>query len=101
MNVTVGNCSLFVMVKLYRLRSLAESLPVISILIHFIPTFLTKEATTGGVLLKKKFLKILQSSQENNCVEVSYLTKLHDSGLQLYPKRNSKTGVFLLILRCF
>ena len=30
------------------------------------------EATTGGVLWKKLFLKILQYSQENTCVTVSF-----------------------------
>ena len=30
------------------------------------------EAATGGVLYKKLFLKILQYSQEKNCVGVSF-----------------------------
>ena len=30
------------------------------------------EAATGGVLKKKLFLKILQYSQENSCVGVSF-----------------------------
>ena len=34
------------------------------------------EATTGGVLYKKLFLKILQYSQEKNCAGVSFLIKL-------------------------
>ena len=39
------------------------------------------------------FLKISQNSQEITCVRVS--------GLQLYEKRDSNTGIFLLILRKF
>ena len=35
------------------------------------------EATTGGVLLKKVFLKISKNSQENTCARVSFLIKLH------------------------
>ena len=35
------------------------------------------EATTGGVLYKKLFLKILQYSQEKNCAWVSFLIKLY------------------------
>ena len=38
------------------------------------------EATTGGVLWKKVFLKNLQNSQENTCVRVSFLIKLQASG---------------------
>ena len=34
------------------------------------------EATTGGVLYKKLFLKISQYSQEKNCAGVSFLIKL-------------------------
>ena len=49
------------------------------------------EAATGGVLLKKVFLKISHNSQENICVRVSFLIKLQDSG----------TGVFLWILQKF
>ena len=41
------------------------------------------------------FLKISQNSQENNCVRVSFLTKLQTLGVQLYQKRNSGTGVLL------
>ena len=42
------------------------------------------EAATGGVLWKKVFLKILQNSQENTCVGVSFLIKLQGWGPQLY-----------------
>ena len=34
------------------------------------------EATTGGVLLKKMYLKISQNLQENTYVKVSFLIKL-------------------------
>ena len=37
------------------------------------------EAATGGVLLKKVFLEILQNSQENTCARVSFLIKLQAS----------------------
>ena len=33
------------------------------------------EAATGGVLLKKMFLKISQNSKENTCASVSFLIK--------------------------
>ena len=45
--------------------------------------------------IKKVFLKISQNSLENNCVGVSVLKNLHASGLQLYQKGDSDTGVFL------
>ena len=41
---------------------------------------LVTQASTRGVLLKKLFSKSLQSSQENICVGVSFLTKLQVSG---------------------
>ena len=44
------------------------------------------------------FLEILQNSQENTCVRVSFLIKLQASDLQLYWKRDSDTGGFLWIL---
>ena len=53
------------------------------------------EAATRGVLWKKAFLEILQNSQENTCARVSFLIKVQASGLQLYLKRDSDTGVFL------
>ena len=47
------------------------------------------------VFCKKVFLKIPQNSQENTCARVSFLMKLQASGLQLYEKRDSGTGVLL------
>ena len=44
------------------------------------------------------FLEISQISQENTCVRASFLIKLQTSGLQLYSKTDSGTGVFLWIL---
>ena len=41
------------------------------------------QAATGGVLLKKVFLKILQNLQESTCTKVSFLIKLQALGLQL------------------
>ena len=46
-------------------------------------------AATRGVLHKKVFLEISQDSQENTYVRVSFLIKLHASGLQLYHKGDS------------
>ena len=34
--------------------------------------------------IKKVFLEISQNSQENTCARVSFLIKLHASGLQIY-----------------
>ena len=45
------------------------------------------EAATGGVLLRKVFLKISEKLQENTCARVSFLIKLQVSGLQLYLKK--------------
>ena len=56
------------------------------------------EADTGRVLLKKVLLKISENSQENTCVGVSFLIKLQVSGLQLYRKRDSHTGILQWIL---
>ena len=43
------------------------------------------EAATRGVLRKKVFLEILQTSQENTCARASFLIKLQAAwGLQLY-----------------
>ena len=33
------------------------------------------EAVTGGVSIKKVFLKVSQNSQENTCARVSFLIK--------------------------
>ena len=51
---------------------------------------LISDATTGGVLRKKLYLKILQNSQENNCARDSFLIQLQDS-----ETLDSGTGVFL------
>ena len=40
------------------------------------------------------FLNISQNSQESTCTRVSFFIKLQTSGLQLYLKRDSGTGVF-------
>ena len=40
------------------------------------------------------FIDISQNSLENNCDRVSLLIKLQASSLQLYLKRDSRTGVF-------
>ena len=53
------------------------------------------EAVAQRRSVKKVFLEILQNSQENNCARVSFLTKMQGSGLQLYLKMDSKTGVFV------
>ena len=55
----------------------------------------------ADVSVKKVFLQILQNSQENTCVKVSFLIKLLAWGLQFYLKRDSGAVVFLWILRIF
>ena len=50
---------------------------------------------------KQVFLKISQNSLENTCARVSFLIRFQASGLQLYLKRDSGTGVFLWILLNF
>ena len=45
--------------------------------------------------VKKVFLEISQNLQENTCARVSFLIKFQVTGLQLYQKRGSGTGVFL------
>ena len=59
------------------------------------------EAADGGVLWKKVLLEISQNSQKNTCARGSFLIKLQASGLQIYLKRASGTGVFLWILWSF
>ena len=51
--------------------------------------------------IKKEFLKLLQNSQENTCVRVSFLMKLQASGQQLHSKRDTGSSVFLWILQMF
>ena len=46
----------------------------------------TTEATTRGVLKKKIFLKILQNSQVNTCVGISFLIKLKSGELRLWHR---------------
>ena len=43
------------------------------------------------------FVEISQNSQKSTCAKVFLLIKLQASGLQLYKKRESGTGVFLWI----
>ena len=45
--------------------------------------------------IKKVLLETSQNSQENTCARDSILIKLQASGMQLYLKRDSDTGVFL------
>ena len=54
---------------------------------------LRSEAATGGVLSEKMFLKILQNSQENICVRVSFLIKLLALACK-FIERDSGTDVF-------
>ena len=54
-----------------------------------------------GCFLKKVFLKILEKSQENTCVGVSFFIKLQAWGHQLYCKRDSETVVFSVNLAKF
>ena len=59
---------------------------------------LQKEDVVVKWSLKMVFLKISQNLQENTFVGVFFLIKLQASGLKLYQKRDSNTGVFLWIL---
>ena len=47
---------------------------------------LSSEATTGGVLLKKVFLKISRNSQEDTGARVSFLIKLQEAPVTLFKK---------------
>ena len=51
--------------------------------------------------VKKVLVKNSQNSQENNYARIFFVIKLQATVLQVYSKRNSKTGVFLWILRSF
>ena len=53
-----------------------------------------------GVFYKKS-LKILQYSQENTCVGVSFLIKMQTFRSTTLLKEDSNAGVFLTILRKF
>ena len=48
--------------------------------------------------LQEVFCKNDVNSQENTCAKVSFLIKLHASGLQFYQKWDSDTSVSLRIL---
>ena len=50
---------------------------------------------------KKLSLKILQYSQENNCVGVSFLVKMQGLRTATLLKRDSNTGIFLTVLQIF
>ena len=52
-------------------------------------------SSSPEVFIKKLFLEISQNLQEHTCASVSFLIKL------TLLKKNSGTGVFLLILRNF
>ena len=56
---------------------------------------LNAEAAAGGVLQKKLFLKILQYSQKNTFIEVSFVIKLLAFRPVTLSKRDSNTVVFL------
>ena len=67
-------------------------------------SYLTTEAVTERCSVKKVFLKISKSSQENTCARVSFLIKLQAisippenirNGLQLYLKRDSGKGAYV------
>ena len=47
----------------------------------------TQKRSDQRYSIKKTFLKILQNSQENTCVRVSFSINLEASGLQVYLKR--------------
>ena len=53
------------------------------------------EAVVERCSVKKMFLEISQNSQENTCIRGSFFIKLQASGLQIYLKRDSGTGVLL------
>ena len=55
---------------------------------------ISKEAVIRRCSVKKVFLKILESSQENTCASVSFLIKLQAKTCN-FIKKDSGTGVFL------
>ena len=59
--------------------------------------FTYQEAVAQRYSVKKVFLEISQNLLENICASVPFLIMLQDSGLQLYLKRDSGTGVFMRI----
>ena len=59
--------------------------------------FTGQEAVAQRYSVKKVFLEISQNLLENICASVPFLIMLQDSGLQLYLKRDSGTGVFMRI----
>ena len=63
--------------------------------------FLSSVSATGGGLWKTCSYKNSQNSLENTWAGVSFLMKLQSSGLQIYYKRNSDTGVPLWVLWFF
>ena len=47
---------------------------------------LSKRAISRGVLLKNKFLKVLQNSEESTCARVSFLLKLQTEACNFINK---------------
>ena len=53
-----------------------------------------QEAATKGVLSEKVFIEILQSSQENTCVRVSFLIKFQAFSLSRYVPFDFDTKLY-------
>ena len=61
--------------------------------------FFNGPLSISGVLLKKSFPVNYGNWREKTCIGVSLIfNKLQAWGLQLYEKRDSETGIFLVIL---
>ena len=71
------------------------------IIAKLFPSSIIIEVVAQTYSVKKVFLEISQNSQGSTCARVSFLIKLQASGVQLYLKRHSGTGVLLCILRNF
>ena len=56
-----------------------------------------EKSSRPEMFCQKGVLEISQNSQENSCARVSLLIKLQASGLQLYQKGHSGTGVFITL----
>ena len=64
-------------------------------------SFIFQKQSSGGVLLKKMFLKIPQNLLENTCTRVSFFNKVTEFMPQTLLKTDFGTVIFLWILQNF
>ena len=85
-------CQLFVILLTFTKKYVFRSF---SVLEEYNPS--RYKSSPGSCFIKIDALKNFAEFQENNCIGVSFFTKLETRGLQLHLKRDSDTSVSLWI----